>query len=351
MKYAADMLWLLFACAHTGPGKAAPQPRVPSLRSADYVHVESRPSDPVVAKAWKHPIDESLAGAAGAVAIDLGSDGVLGPGELKWRATLAGYPWPIVEARVARVPLDEVAADLLVTAEGYAGKDVGLVRARGQAFDQWVLLVGGRRGTLPSIPREPRVGYALQVPGLTLRAVGPDGARVDGSDALPLPVAGEWLVEVADGAGVVATFPLYVGGTTPAAPPFGAMLGAEEAGDLNEELLLQLDTLDGWYGRAAAERDPALDAVARARLRTFLAGKPLPAAQGQLAAAGYFGGTSGECRGPSVAECLDAMWWSIEGHAALGGEWGTVGMAVAPTKEGVAVVVAVADSARAPVEP
>lgn len=346
------MLWLLLlACAHSGPGKPSPQPRVPSLRSTHYVHVNVRPTDAVVAKVWKAPIDESLSGAAGGVAIDLVNGGSIGPGELRWRALLAGYPWPIVDARVARVQQDEVPADLLASAEAHAGADVGLVRARGKDADQWVLLVGGRRGETPPIPRESRVGQPMSAPGYAIEAVAPDGSKVSSHDALALPLAGEWLVQLADPTGVVATFPLYVGRLTPPDAPFSEGLGAELAGDLDEELLLQLDGLDTWYERSAAERDPALDAVARARLRTFLAGKPLPAAPDQLAAAGYFGGTAGECRGPSVPECLDAMWWSLGGHAALAGEWGTLGMAVAATKDGVAVAVAVADQATSPLQP
>ncbi|MSQ01080.1 MAG: hypothetical protein EXR71_04180 [Myxococcales bacterium] len=342
------MRWLfLLACVTTGSssGTRPPQPRVPSLQSPNYVHVESRVRDVVVARAWPHLVDESLAGAAGAVAIDLSERRIVDAQALRWRAILAGYPWAIGEARFATAAFDEAPADLVASAAARLGHDIGLVRARGRDGDHWVLLVGERRGTLPSIPREPALGQELSFPDLTVKAVAPDGAPVTAAGALVVDQRGEWLVQLRDDIGLVATFPLYVAGRTPQTPPFYGALGAEEAGDLDEELLLRMDGLDRWYQRAAAERDPALDAVARGRLRAFLSGQTLPPAETQLAAAGFFGGASGECRARTVVDCLDGIWWSLSGHDALAGNWGTIGLAVQTTSGGVAVAVAVADRA------
>ncbi len=337
--------WLVLACATTGgPGaKRPPQPRVPSLHSPNYVHVESLPRDGVVARSWNHPVDESLAGAAGAVAIALSERRVVDAQALRWRAILAGYPWPIREARFATAPFDEAPAELVATATANLGQDIGLVRARGREVDHWVLLVGARLGTLPSTPREPVLGQILPFPDLHVFAVAPNGAPVSAPGELIVDQPGEWLVQLRDNAGPVATFPMYVGERTRQTPPFSGVLGAEEAGDLDEELLLRMDALDRWYDRPAADRDPALDAAARGRLRGFLSGQPLPAAETQLAAAGFFGGTSGECRARTVVDCLDGIWWSLSGHDALAGSWGSIGLAVQTTTDGVAVAVAVAD--------
>ncbi len=337
-------VWFFLACATTAAGtKRPPQPRVPSLQSPNYVHVETRPRDGVVAKVWPNPVDESLAGAAGAVAIELSERRTVDAQALRWRAILAGYPWVIGEARFATTAFDAAPADLVASATAKLGHDIGLVRARGRESDHWVLLVGERRATLPSIPREPALGQELSLPGLDVAAIAPSGEPVAGVGALVLDHSGEWLVQLRDKIGVVATFPLYVGARTPQTPPFSGALGAEEAGDLDEELLLRMDALDRWYQRPAAERDPALDAAARARLRAFLSGQKLPPAQTQLAAAGFFGGTSGECRARTVVDCLDGIWWSLSGHDALAGNWGTIGLAVQTTSDGVAVAVAVAD--------
>ncbi len=334
---------LLTACVHSGGKLPTAQPRVPRLQSAHYERVEIAPRDPLVARVYDGVLDEALAGAAGAVAIGLAAGRPVGAPEVRWRAVLAGYPWPVAVARVAVVEQDAVAQDLVDAAVAARGHDVGLVRARGEHGDHWVLLVGGRRGELPQVPREPVPGQELALPGFAWSAVAPSGAALTGQDRLTVSMPGEWLVQLRDSQGIVTTFPLYAGRTTPQGPPFRSGLGAEVAGDLDEELLWQLDALDGWYERSAAERDLALDAVARGRLRSFLAGQALPPAGQQLAAAGYFEGTAGECRAASVSDCLDAMWWSQSGHAALAGAWGTVGMAVTPTAEGVAISVAVAD--------
>lgn len=344
------MLLLLLGCAKPTEATRPPvvRPRVPSLQAPIYVHVNSPPPDAFVAKVWGGKLDEALSGAAAALGMKLNEGKALDPADLRWRAVLAGYPWPIREARTQRVGEDEVPQDLLAAAQAHPGEDLGLVRTRGNEGDQWVLLVGGRRGDLPAFPREPDVGQTLAFPGATVTAVTPTGEARTSRESLKVDAPGEWLVTLADAQGPLTAFPLYVGRPTPQGPPFAGAASAEDAGDYDEELLLRLDTLDAWYHRDAAERDPALDAVARARLRTFAAGQPLPDAQKQLAAAGFFDGTAGACRAATVADCLDAMWWSADGHAALGTPWKTLGFAVAPVQGGVVAVVAAADHNLAP---
>ncbi len=341
------MWFLLLACAKPPEAATAPhpQPRVPNPTSTMYVNVERHPTDALVARAWGAPLDESLSGAAGAVAFRVLRAGSTTASDVRWRAILAGYPWPIERAELARTAADEVPADLLAIARTQAGRDLGLVRAREAGVDQWVLLVGARRGSLPAFPREPEVGATLTFPGLTVEATSPSGRFARTVERLVLGEPGEWLVSLADAEGELARFPLYVDRETPKAAPFTGPAAAEAAGDLGEELLNRLDDLDRWYERNAADHEAALDAVARVRLRQLLAGAALPPADGQLAAAGYFGGTAGECRAATVADCLDTMWWSHSGHPALAGEWSAMGYAVTATQTGgVAISVTVASA-------
>lgn len=344
------MLWLLLACAKPAAvtNVADSHPRVPAPQSPTYAHTVVHPADTLVAKAWPDGLDESLCGAAAALGMQLQSGKALDPAELRWRAVLAGYPWPVREMHTQHMAEDQVPQELLATAQAHVGEDVGLVRTRDRGGDQWVFLLGARRGTLPAFPREPRLSDVLTFPGAEVTAVTPSGETRVYQERLQVDLAGEWLIDLRDAQGEITTFPLYVGRLTPQAPPFAGAASAEAAGDLDEELLLRLDTLDAWYKREPAERDPALDAVARARLRAFVAGQPLPDAGKQLAAAGYFDATAGVCRARSIADCLDVMWWSTNGHAALATRWRTMGMAAVPTADGVAVVVAGADHDTSP---
>lgn len=339
-------MWLfIVGCAklpEQDPAEAA-RPRVPSPTSAMYVHVARPPSDGLVARAWGAPIDESLSGAAGAAAFRVLRSGGTNAAEVRWMAVLAGYPWPIERAELERTAPDTLAESLLTVARSHADLDLGLVRAREASVDQWVLLVGARRGELPAFPREPDTGTTLSFPGLSVQATSPSGRALRGVDALTVDEPGEWLVSLTDAAGEVARFPLYADGETPRTAPVSAS-ASEPGADPEDALLAHLDALDRWYGRGPPEHDRALDAVARARLRDLLADRPVPAAEPQLAAAGYFSGTAGECRGATVADCLDAMWWSHSGHAALARPWATVGYAIAPDGAGLAISLTVAAS-------
>ncbi len=338
------MWFLLLACMKVPDTTelARPQPRVPTPQSMVYVHVDTRPTDVLVARAWPAAVDESLSGAAGAVAFKVLRSGSTSAADVRWRAILAGYPWPIERAELARVAENELPEALLTIAAPYAGKDVGLVRVREAGTDQWVLLVGGRRGDLKAFPREPARGSTLLFPGHAVLATAPSGTLLRADERLTVDEPGEWLVTLSDSEGEVATFPLYVDRPTPQAAPLRGPATAESNGDLNDELLNRLDDLDEWYDRAAPDREAALDGVARVRLREFVARRPLPATGPQLAAVGYFAGAAGECRAATIVDCLDTMWWSHSGHAALAREWAAVGLAVEPTPEGVAISITVA---------
>lgn len=336
------MLLIILACAHPTDVTAPPAspPRVPSLQSVVYVHHESVPTDALVARVWGSTLDEALSGAAGSLAMRLAEDRAVASTDLRWRAVLAGYPWRIVELRTQRVAIDEVPEDLLAQARAARGRDLGLVRARGRGGDQWVLLQGERTGDLPAFSRETTRGQRIAFPAFGWVAVPPSGVVRTGRDELEVDESGEWLVALIGPKGEATAFPLYVDRATPQAPPFA---GGEAVGDAEEEILIRLEALDRWYRRSASDRDTLLDGVARARLRTYAAGEVLPPAEEHLAAAGFRDGTAAACKAATVVDCLDAMWWSTSGHAALATSWASVGMAVQSGEGSVSLVITAAD--------
>ena len=336
------MLLLCLACARPNlppPTPGAP-PRIPSPQSSLYVAVSEVPRDPLVANAWPHQVDEGLSGAAAAIGMTVSAAGGLPAGELRWRAILAGYPWPIRLASVASVETEQLPVQLLALAEQHQPTgDVGLVRTRDGEMDRWVLLVGEPGGQLAGFAREVAPGASLSFGGYQVRTSEPDGDLVMSSGAAAFTGVGEYLVELSLNGKKAGSFPIYAGAPTPQAAPFTGTATAENAGDLDEEVLVRMDALDTWYKRRPAERDPMLDTIARSRLREWAAARTLSSATLHLAGAGYLDGFGGFCRGATVADCLDAMWWSVDDRAALAAPMSSVGWAAQPAAGGVAVVV------------
>lgn len=337
-------MWLLFlACVRPGlvPLDPGAPPRLPSPQSEVYVSVRALSPDPVVVRAFSEPLDEALSGAAAAIALAMAAHSTLPQGELRWRAILSGYPWPLVTATVATVPTEQVPAELVTAAKGFsATSDVGLVRSRDGELDRWVLLVGQPTGRFPSFARELAPGARVGLAGFSFRLSQPDGSVVTGEGTVQFSAVGEYLLELSQAGSVATAVPVYVGQKTPQGAPFAGAASAENAGDLDEEVLVRLDALDLWYKRKPAERDPMLDTIARSRLRQWLAGQPLAPAAQHLAAAGYLDGVGGACRAATVADCLDAMWWSVDDRAPLSAPVELLGWAAMPAAGGVAVVVA-----------
>lgn len=336
------MWFFLLACARPPLAPVTPgaPPRIPSPQSAMYVAISETPRDPIVARAWPHEVDEGLSGAAAAIGMTVSVAGSLPTGELRWRAILAGYIWPIRLASVASVPTEQLPPDMVALAEQHdTTGDIGLVRTRDGEMDTWVLLVGEPGGQLPGFAREISPGATLTFPGFETRVSEPDGDLRAGGTAVKFEQAGEYLIELSKGGIKAGSFPVHAGLRTPLAAPFAGAATAENAGDLDEEVLVRMDALDVWYKRPAAERDPMLDTVARSRLRAWVSGQTMVPATEHLAGAGYLDGFGGVCRAATVADCLDAMWWSVDDRAALSAPMAAVGWAAQPAAGGVAVVV------------
>lgn len=334
---AVSALLLLAGCAHTGAARVDPEvaPSLPSPRADVYTRAPGTPSDPLVAAAAAGlPWDEALSGVATAIAMaELGGDRVDGC-RLRWMAAQAAYPYPVRGWLAATVGKGEIPATLLEHARAYAQKpvDIGLVRARIGEGDRWVLVVADRRGEVPAIAREAAVGETLTLGAGDWRVSDPLGEPREVADALVLDAPGEWLVQARAGGAALATFPVYVGETMPEVPPYACAAGD---GAPDARAASAVAAVRDAYGYAPLARDPALDSVARARLRAWVGREPLPAARDQLRAAGFIGVpvAAGACRAATVEACLEGLWWSPDDRGALVGDLAEYGLAV-DTREG-----------------
>ncbi len=334
------MLLLLLACATTGSLRVDPDlvPVLPSPRSNHYTRVPGTPRDPLVAAASEGlPWDESLSGVATAAALAEISGEVVDTCSLRWMAVLAGYPYPLLARASASVPKGEFPETLLAEARKQAGRpvDIGLVRARGREADRWVLVVGAHTRELAPIPREVALGDVVTLGAGEWVVSDPLGDLRPVAGSFQADAPGEWMISAREGRAVVATFPLYVDEKTPELHPLDCVVGT---GDPLTRATAGVNQVRAAYGYPVVTRDPALDSVARARLRDLLAGVALPEARAQLRSAGFVGVpvAAAECQADTVEACLASIWWSPEGRAALVGDLADVGVAV-ETVDGGAV--------------
>jgi len=336
------MLLLLAACAKPVEPPPVVSPGPPRLAAPVgdlYTRLAAVPSDPLVATAMGgRPWDEVLAGVAAAIALQLGEGRVSDRYAVRWHAVRAGYPYPVGSVWTRSVAEDQVPPDLPAALAALpAGVDVGLARARGPAGDNWVLLAA-RPGVavVPRLAREQSVGTAVSAVGMVVSD--PLGQLRPSAASVVLDQPGEWMFQARDASGVVATLPVWVGETTPEAPPVVPV--ASSTGD-DADAFAILGDVWGWYGRNPPARDPVLDSVARARLRDALERRPAPDAARQLRVAGFVGepGAAATCRAPDVTACLDSVWWSPEARAVVAAGYPLVGLAAARLDEEVVLVV------------
>ncbi len=283
-------LLLILACrqASVSPPPASiglEVPRLPSPEALVYTMVLSQPRDVAVAMlAHQLPWDESLSGAAGAMAMDAmnGTDPDLWTA--RWAALRAGFPYPVLTVRLQVCPMGCFAQDLMadLRQELQPGHMLGLARARGGEADYWVGLVGRADIRLAPVSRELPVGGSItllepdqQAPaGAEVILVSPAGelwSKALDSKPFSLGEDGEWWVHISAAGRVLAAFPVYVGVDAAASPPFPASVPVP-AGDLYfaDPLYLLLDEARDMFDWPRPERDPILQGVARARLESLL---------------------------------------------------------------------------------
>lgn len=329
----------LMACVHAAAPATAPAlppaPHLPAPVADLYVHHVSAPVDPLVAQViGTRPWEEVLSGAAAGVALKVANRADVDLARARWAAVRAGYPYPI-----ERLDTVHVAHDTVPTLSLPTSGDIGLVRARGPDDDIWVLLVGRGGPELPPIPREAQVGDALPLGGLQWKVAGPTGQVRDATGTIVLDHAGEWLLQARQGESVLATLPVYVGATMPEDAPVGAAVSGT---DPDEATFNAVASVWKWYGREAPVRDTGIDSVARVRLRQVQdpSGGARPEAATMLRRAGFVDGAGGgECKAPTLAECIEQMWWSPEQRAVFAADFRSLGVATATEPGGVRVVV------------
>lgn len=325
-------------CAHVPKEQRQEDaPVLPAPFGDIYVRGQAEPRDPLLRSVTRNlPWDEVLSGAATSVALDLLNAREVDPYLLRWKAILAGYPYPITGMAQRMMKRGEVPDDLLDEARRQVGGayDVGLVRARGHQGDLWVLLIGARRAELGSIPREVESGATLTLTGAQYRVSTPSGTLYEDVDRIVVEEVGEWMVQAYDAQGPIATFPVYVGWTTPELPP---IFDVEPEGDPTEDVRMMVNTVRAWYGLTAFEEDGVLDAAARSRLSAWSGGQ-LPDSKSQFTALGITHGVTAECRSSSVAACIDGLWWSPQYRALFLGDAEGLGIAVTPEGTGVRIV-------------
>ncbi len=343
------MIWRSIVCAIIAAGCAhrpppvdyESTPHLPSPRSGTYARVQAHPADPAIAAAMDgRPWNASLSGAAAGLALDAARDGRCAVEawrvqEALWRA---GYPFPADSASCwtstsKAPPPPEVSAWLDATPEG---SDVGLVRARAASADLWIGLRATPRVTVGVIPRQVQLGYALRLPAMpdaTVIAADPDGwlaqASMDEPVTLELDVAGEWMVDLVRGGTLLARFPVYAGMVVPDAPMFTA-----DAADIDG----LLDDVRAAYGITAWQRDPLLDAAARAVLRGDDPASALSSVQAGAEAGGW------RCEATTTADCLANIAWDPAARRALVADANrAMGLAVGGTDGAVSIAVVVGE--------
>jgi hypothetical protein len=324
------------ACAHARPKKVevdpASAPILPAPEARDYATGDSSPRDPLVralVQGAELPWDEALSGAATTLALDPARDIELGLA--RQAAVRAGYPYPVVRVLAGELAAGEPPVELETAIPQLLqkGDQVGVVRARMSNGDRWVVLVGRPRMRLEPFPREIGEGGTLRVrgdrPG-TFTLVSPTGRIERG--ALPLQQrldeVGEWWVELR-GAGpdrpLVSAIPVYVGIPTPPAAvielPGEAARGPGEAVEIASELL---DDLRGTFGLPKLQPDRILERLADLPLEQAVRGEwSREVGEERMRGAGFTGGPLAQlaCSAPTVAACLDQLFTTTEGRAAL----------------------------------
>lgn len=325
----------------------ADSPRLPAPQAGSYARVPKTPKDPAVrAVIGERTWDESLAGAAAGLALNATQDeGGFTRREIREASWQAGYPWPILA--MGTWPTSEGAppppALVSWTREQPAARDLGLVRARGQGRDLWVGLAGRELFRLGVVAREVASGTSMTLPqhaGATYRISDGNGAFREGDlstaeQVVTFDVPGEWLIQVVDGGGDLARFPVYVDEEAPdlpVLPPRNINIDSKEAAVERVTYLLQTARTE--YRNKAFFLDPFLNAGASDAKKK--ASDPSAVARRMAGERGI--GIGAMCKAGSVEDCVDQMLWDARTRQAFvdSKDW-AAGMDIAWSPNGVEI--------------
>lgn len=351
------LLLLAVGCGPKAPPEPAPvaAPILPAPEAALYAVGASAARDPLVFRVVQDatlPWDESLSGAAGAMALEEGRP--LDLSWARWAALRAGYPHPVVA-----VVEGLEAADLTPVGLGDAlhrqlrmGDHLGLARARSATGDRWIALVGRPRLLLDPVPRFVDLGARLPLSAdrparVLVRA--PDGSIRE--DTLPcelrLDQPGGWRIALEDPrqpGRLWAGFPVHAGERPPPTGgldlPGAPVVGPDDAIGLGFELI---DALRDHHGLAPLAEDQTLSTLAAQPLSRAIAGTwDRTAGEARLQGAGFVGVPVGQawCRAATVAGCLDDLALRPDGwRTILDPRMRVVGLDVQVDSAGVTMLV------------
>lgn len=321
---------LMAGCPRGGPivGPAVDwqeMPRLPSPSAGSYARVKSTPPDPGVRTVLGlHPWDASLGGTAAGLALNLVYErGGLTPPEIREAAWRAGWPFPIRSVHTIGAPIGAEAPSTVrdLVNQVPSGVDLGLVRARGDQQDIWVLVTSQPRIDLQVFPRQLPKGARLKLPaqpGVRFAVADPTGKLFEGHLELEwstaVDVTGEWLIELRDAQGIAARFPVYVGMVPPdislldgGEPPVNAPLASDQAYDV-------IDRVREAYGLREPQVDTLLQsAVPWAQLNPKLD----PAEIAKRVGIDPDNLWRMDCSGGTVEICLDPIVWDPKARPAL----------------------------------
>lgn len=289
---------------------------------------------------------------------------------LAWRAGLIDpIPAVVVMRRSPGAWSDESRRGLAALLRGDASTHVGAAVTRVDGDELVVLTLSQRRVRLTSVPRAAHVGERLSLRGALLGAVQrpvlmltrPDGSTRETplgegpsfDTAVALDARGAWQVELmahsAQGATVVANFPVYVDAEAPPVPEDRAPATSTDPAAVAQELRAALDQTRARAGLPALQSLPVLDRVAQAHSDDMAAHRfvahvsPTTGAHDdRLRAAGFLAGLSLEnvARGYSAAEIHEGLLAS-PGHRAnvLHATVTHVGIGVAREPDGAGLLI------------
>jgi hypothetical protein len=326
-------------------------PHLPSPTAGSYALAPGPPPDRAVAgllagKRW----DASLGGAAASLALQIaGGEGNLTVPELRDAAFRAGWPFPVTDAQVwigrAQQPPPPGVDEWLRAVPSSAS--IGFVRARGaQEQEVWVGLTSEPRVDIGVIPRQLPTGGTLvlpAIPGTQVWVADPygrlDAGQLDVPYTRTTDVEGEWLVEIRDARGVIATFPVYVGMVP---PNLGLLVPGEVPTnwqDADDLVVGLVEDLRAAYGTRMYGSDPLLHAALRASVDAATFDTRAVAQQVGVAPESLW---RWECRSSTVEGCLDQILWDVRARPGLLVDRGAYARHVELNTKGVRILLMVA---------
>ncbi|MED5373679.1 MAG: hypothetical protein VX899_21860 [Myxococcota bacterium] len=353
-------LILFLACpkpvAETGPPTPGPSPILPAPYAPVYTAAPGVAADPLVNwVAQSHRYDETLSGAAGALALMVPSTGELDGAAVHWALIQSGWPYGTAKAQVFPAKRDQIPAEVSAAIQKVPkSTPIGLARARQGDQETWVLLEASVTAEVRPFLREVGLGDSLTLrptasgwSALEQRALPPQGPARTGSVQYDAP--GEWLVELwgtKDGARQrLVQVPVYVGEVTPEDGPFLNVDASKPEGDLAIRAAERgIAELRGVLDAPPLEMDPVLLSLAGRHSKQLAMGEADAQAILQTTSeAGLTDAALMVCTGETVQGCLDHLFWSVSDREVLRNPSQTLlGVGADWTAGGLQIVVLVA---------